>query len=79
MSTSANSMLLKFSMLPKNLGSFESSIDAWDQRIQAGQAGGGMSSRFSQVGRKRVPALCRLDGSDCWRRVAERYATKAAR
>jgi len=27
---------------------------AWDQRVQAGQAGGGMSARFTQVGRQRV-------------------------
>jgi hypothetical protein len=27
---------------------------AWDQRIQAGQAGGGMSARFTQVGRQRA-------------------------
>ena len=27
---------------------------AWDKRIQAGQAGGGMSARFTQVGRERV-------------------------
>jgi hypothetical protein len=27
---------------------------AWDRRIQAGQAGGGMSNRFSQVGRARA-------------------------
>jgi len=43
--------------IPKNLGSFESSADAWDQRIQSGQAGGGMSARFSQVGRKRALAM----------------------
>jgi hypothetical protein len=27
---------------------------AWDRRIQAGQAGGGMSARFTQVGRQRA-------------------------
>ncbi len=27
---------------------------AWDKRIQAGQAGGGMSARFTQVGRQRA-------------------------
>ena len=30
---------------------------AWDLRIKAGQAGGGMSARFDQVGRKRVLAM----------------------
>src|SRR5262249_11436845 len=36
------------------LGSFESSAMAWDRRVQSGQAGGGMSNRFSQVGRQRA-------------------------
>src|SRR5438034_1757145 len=40
--------------IPKALGSFEDSIDAWDRRIQSGQAGGAMSARFTQVGRKRA-------------------------
>jgi hypothetical protein len=40
--------------IPKSLGSFETSADAWDRRIQSGQAGGGMSARFTQVGRRRV-------------------------
>src|SRR6195256_6982418 len=31
--------------------------EAWDKRIQAGQAGGGMSNRFSQVGRARALAM----------------------
>jgi hypothetical protein len=30
---------------------------AWDLRIKAGQAGGGMSARFDQVGRKRAVAM----------------------
>src|SRR5437763_2497317 len=29
----------------------------WDQRIQAGQAGGGMSARFTQVGRQRALSM----------------------
>ena len=29
----------------------------WDRRIQAGQAGGGMSARFTQVGRQRALAM----------------------
>ena len=33
------------------------SKSAWDQRIQAGQAGGGMSARFTQVGRQRALAM----------------------
>ena len=43
--------------IPKNLGAFESSGEAWDRRIQSGQAGGGMSARFTQVGRKRALAM----------------------
>jgi hypothetical protein len=30
---------------------------AWDKRIQAGQAGGGMSARFTQMGRQRALAM----------------------
>ena len=33
------------------------SRDAWDHRIQAGQAGGGMSARFTQVGQARVLSM----------------------
>jgi hypothetical protein len=40
--------------IPKELGTFASSSEAWDRRIQSGQAGGGMNSRFTQVGRKRA-------------------------
>ena len=32
----------------------EDSKSAWDRRIQSGQAGGGMSARFTQVGRQRA-------------------------
>jgi hypothetical protein len=40
--------------IPEALGRFPNSIAAWDRRIQSGQAGGGMSSRFTQVGRQRA-------------------------
>ena len=40
--------------IPKSLGTFEDSKAAWDRRVQAGQAGGGMSARFTQVGRQRA-------------------------
>jgi hypothetical protein len=43
--------------IPKNLGAFDTSEEAWDRRIQSGQAGGGMSARFTQVGRKRALAM----------------------
>src|SRR5215467_8023240 len=39
------------------LGSFTSSAEAWDRRIQSGQAGGGMSARLTQVGRARALAM----------------------
>jgi hypothetical protein len=41
--------------IPAALGSFESAHEAWERRVQSGQAGGQMDSRFSQVGRG--PAL----------------------
>jgi hypothetical protein len=43
--------------IPRSLGTFESSADAWDRRIQSGQAGGSMSARFTQVGRLRALAM----------------------
>jgi hypothetical protein len=43
--------------IPKALGAFENSTDAWDRRIQSGQAGGGMSARFTQVGRPRALSM----------------------
>jgi hypothetical protein len=43
--------------IPKALGVFENSSEAWDRRIQSGQAGGGMSARFTQVGRPRALAM----------------------
>src|SRR5438067_1580408 len=40
--------------IPEALGTFPNSIAAWDRRIQSGQAGNGMNSRFTQVGRNRA-------------------------
>ncbi len=39
--------------LPKNLGSFANSRDAWDRRIQSGQAGAQMAGGLNQMGRAR--------------------------
>jgi hypothetical protein len=39
------------------LSQFEDTKMAWDRRIQSGQAGGGMSARFTQVGRARALAM----------------------
>ena len=43
--------------IPKSLGTFESSVAAWDRRVQSGQAGNGMNARFTQVGRPRALAM----------------------
>src|SRR5262245_8555058 len=40
--------------IPEALGRFPNSVAAWDRRLQSGQAGNGMSSRFTQVGRQRA-------------------------
>jgi hypothetical protein len=40
--------------IPAALGKFDNSIAAWDRRVQSGQAGGGMSARFTQMGRQRA-------------------------
>ncbi|HSI75732.1 MAG TPA: carboxypeptidase-like regulatory domain-containing protein, partial [Lunatimonas sp.] len=38
--------------MPENLGTFENSVEAWDRRIQSGQAGGNMISSAVQVGKE---------------------------
>jgi hypothetical protein len=43
--------------IPESLGKFESSVAAWERRIQSGQAGAGMATRFTQVGRQRALAM----------------------
>jgi hypothetical protein len=43
--------------IPKMFLAAGDSKAAWDKRIQAGQAGGGMSARFTQVGRQRALAM----------------------
>ena len=40
--------------IPKELGSFPSSVAAWDRRIQSGQAGGQMSAGLNTFGRRRA-------------------------
>jgi hypothetical protein len=40
--------------IPASLGTFKNGHEAWDRRIQSGQAGGAMSARFTQVGRARA-------------------------
>jgi hypothetical protein len=39
---------------PPSLGKFASSHDAWDRRVQSGQAGPQMSATLDQLGRKRM-------------------------
>ncbi|MGH7699315.1 MAG: carboxypeptidase-like regulatory domain-containing protein [Gemmatimonadales bacterium] len=43
--------------IPATLGSFESSVAAWDRRIQSGQAGGQMSNSLNALGRQRMLAM----------------------
>jgi hypothetical protein len=43
--------------IPPSLGSLKTSALAWDRRIQSGQAGAAMSTRFTQVGRDRALAM----------------------
>ena len=43
--------------IPASLGTFDSSVAAWDRRIQSGQAGGQMNNAINQMGRKRVLAM----------------------
>jgi streptogramin lyase len=40
--------------IPPSLGKFNSSFEAWDRRLQSGQAGGNMVSTISQVGKEGV-------------------------
>src|SRR5437773_2186039 len=43
--------------IPKGLGHFDSSVAAWDRRIQSGQAGGQMSNSLNALGRQRALAM----------------------
>ncbi len=42
---------------PPSLGKHESSVAAWDRRIQSGQAGRGMSNALDNLGRQRALAM----------------------
>lgn len=43
--------------IPTELGSFESSVAAWERRIQSGQAGGGMMGAVNNLGRERALSM----------------------
>ena len=43
--------------IPAELGTFSSSVEAWDRRIQSGQAGGNMSNNLNRIGRKKALEL----------------------
>lgn len=43
--------------IPEALGHFNSGADAWERRVQSGQAGAQMSAMLNQFGRKRVLAV----------------------
>ena len=38
--------------LPKNMGPFASTTEAWDRRVESGQSGSSMSNQLSQFGRR---------------------------
>jgi len=40
--------------MPKDLGTFHSSMEAWDRRIQSGQAGAQMAGGLNQMGKERA-------------------------
>jgi len=40
--------------MPKEIGTFHSSIEAWDRRIQSGQAGAQMAGGLNQMGKERA-------------------------
>src|SRR5205823_4671353 len=40
--------------IPEALGHFESSVDAWNRRVQSGQAGPNMLSGLNDLGRQRA-------------------------
>ena len=43
--------------IPESLGKFHSSADAWERRVQSGQAGGGMNNGLTGFGRQRALAM----------------------
>jgi hypothetical protein len=43
--------------IPAALGTFPSSVAAWERRIQSGQAGGGMNAGVTALGRQRTLAM----------------------
>ena len=43
--------------LHENLGTFESSVEAWERRLQSGQAGAGMISSVHRLGSERTLAM----------------------
>ena len=43
--------------IPRELGTFQSSVDAWERRLQSGQAGASMIGGLNRLGRDRALAL----------------------
>jgi hypothetical protein len=43
--------------IPKGIGTFHSSAEAWDRRIQSGQAGAQMAGGLNQMGKERALAM----------------------
>jgi hypothetical protein len=43
--------------IPESLGRFDSTVAAWDRRVQSGQNGGNMSGQLNNLGRQRALAM----------------------
>jgi hypothetical protein len=43
--------------IPENLGTFDSTVAAWDRRVQSGQNGANMSNQLNNLGRPRALAM----------------------
>ena len=43
--------------IPESLGTFDSTVAAWDRRVQSGQNGAGMSTQLNNLGRQRALAM----------------------
>ena len=51
--------------IPASLGPFESTVAAWDRRVQSGQSGASMTAAMSRFGRQRALEMyAGLDRSD---------------
>ena len=68
--------------IPKELGTFHSSIEAWDRRIQSGQAGTQMAGALNNWGKQRALTMFadwtdRIAQANCRRRRRDRRVSSA--